>query len=113
MKPPQPPKKLVSAKDVLAGVLNRPGYDPSVFALFDLWDRLLGAEADKAKAVGFRGGRLYVEVDTSVRTHGLVLRKRELIKKINGAFGGSAPLSDIIFRPGPRSFTDGRKPQKS
>jgi hypothetical protein len=73
---------------------------PTVYALFDLWDRLLGPEAQKARAVGVRDGRLYVEVDTPVRTHGLALRKRELLKKLNAPFGGNAPLSDIIFRPG-------------
>lgn len=102
----KPPKKLVSARELLAGALSRTGYNPSSFALFEMWDRLLGREAEKARAVGVKGGRLYVEVDTSVRTHGLALRKRELLKKMNAPFGANAPLSDIIFQPGRRSPTD-------
>ncbi len=100
------PKRLVSAQELLKGVLNRTGYDANQYALFELWDRLLGPEADKARAVGVRDGRLYVAVDTPVRTHGLVLRKRELLKKLNAPFGGTAPLSDIIFRPGTLSPSD-------
>jgi hypothetical protein len=94
------PKRLVSAQEVLKGILARTGYNANQYALFELWDRLLGPEAQKARAVGVRDGRLYVEVDTPVRTHGLALRKRDLLKKLNAPFGGTAPLSDIIFRPG-------------
>jgi hypothetical protein len=94
------PKRLVSAQEVLKGILARTGYNANQYALFELWDRLLGPEAQKARAVGMRDGRLYVEVDTPVRTHGLALRKRDLLKKLNAPFGGTAPLSDIIFRPG-------------
>lgn len=94
------PKRLVSAQELLKGILARTGYDANQYALFELWDNLLGPDARKARAVGVRDGRLYVEVDTPVRTHGLALRKRELLKKLNAPFGGSAPLSDIIFRPG-------------
>ncbi|MBL0058919.1 MAG: DUF721 domain-containing protein [Elusimicrobia bacterium] len=107
------PKILVSARELLSGVLARTGYDPGHYALFELWDSLLGAEAQKARAVGVRDGRLYVEVDTPVRTHGLALRKRELIKKMNAAFGGTAPLSDIIFRPGTRSPSDDKHENKT
>jgi predicted nucleic acid-binding Zn ribbon protein len=100
------PKRLVSAQELLKSVLGRTGYDATQYALFDLWDSLLGPEAQKARAVGVRDGRLYVEVDTPVRTHGLALRKRELLKKINAPFGGTPPLSDIIFRPGTPPHSD-------
>lgn len=100
------PKTLVSAGDVLAGVLKRTGYDPREYALFELWDRLLGREAVRARAVGLKNNRLYVEVDTSVRLYGLTLRKRDILKKLNAAFGGTAPLSDIILRIGAPSPSD-------
>lgn len=107
----KPPKRLVSAQELLSGILSKTGYDPRVYALFDLWDRLMGAESEKARAVGVRNGRLYVEVDTPVRTHGLALRKRDLLKKMNAPFGASAPLSDIIFRPGTPTRSDDKKGQ--
>ena len=105
----KPEKRLVSAQELFSGILSKTGYDPAVYALFDLWDRLMGAESQKARAVGVRNGRLYVEVDTPVRTHGLALRKRELLKKMNAPFGASAPLSDIIFRPGTPTRSDDKK----
>lgn len=94
------------AKAVIAAVLARSGYEPRHYALFDVWDRLLGPQAAKARAVGVKNGRLYVDVDSSVRLHTLTLRKRELVKKMNGAFGQDAPLSDIIFRLGTTPFSD-------
>ncbi|MBK8871061.1 MAG: DUF721 domain-containing protein [Elusimicrobia bacterium] len=107
----KPVKRLVSAQELFSGILSKSGYDPAVYALFELWDRLMGAESQKARAVGVRNGRLYVEVDTPVRTHGLALRKRELLKKMNAPFGGNAPLSDIIFRPGTPTRSDDNKGQ--
>ncbi len=106
--PVRPPriKTLQPARVLFQAALERAGFRPSDYPLFELWDRLLGREADKARAMGVKNRRLFVDVDNSVRLHGLTLRKRELLKKLNGAFGGSAPLSDIIFRLGTASPID-------
>lgn len=100
------PKKLAAAKDLIAAVLAKTGFRTGDFPVFEAWDRAVGPDAGKARAVGLKNGRLFVEVDSPVRTHGLTLRKRELLKKINAAFGGSAPVSDIIFRPGAPGISD-------
>jgi predicted nucleic acid-binding Zn ribbon protein len=100
------PKKLAPARDLVAAVLAKSGFRTGDFPVFEAWDRALGPDAGKARAVGLKQGRLYVEVDSPVRQHGLTLRKRELLKKINAAFGGSAPVSDIIFRPGAPGISD-------
>lgn len=78
-------------------VLKSLGFDPNSYAVFEIWDRLLGREAERARAVGLKGSDLCVEVDSSARLHDLTLRKRQLLKKLNGHFGPRAFISDIIF----------------
>ncbi len=73
------------------------GFDPKSYAVFEIWDRMLGREAERARAVGLKGSDLCVEVDSSARLHDLTLRKRQLIKKLNGHFGPRPFISDIIF----------------
>ena len=78
-------------------VLKNLGFDPNSYAVFEIWDRLLGREAERARAVGLKGSDLCVEVDSSARLHDLTLRKRQILKKLNGHFGPRPFLSDIIF----------------
>ncbi len=91
-------KELVDAQALFRGVLGRLGYRPERYAVFDIWDRLLGAQASKAKAVGLKGRRLYVEVDSSARMHDITLRKRNLIQKLNQHFGTERVIFDIIVQ---------------
>jgi hypothetical protein len=99
-RPSRAPKKkeLVDANRLFAGLLKKLGYDPESYAVFEIWDRLLGAQASKARAVGLKGPALHVEVDSSARLHDLTLRKRDLLKKLNGHFGTRRPISDIILQ---------------
>ncbi|HRY29671.1 MAG TPA: DciA family protein, partial [Elusimicrobiota bacterium] len=68
------------------------------YAVFEIWDRLLGVQATRAKAVGLQGRRLCVEVDSSARLHDLMLRKRTLLRKLNEHFGTRPVISDIILQ---------------
>jgi predicted nucleic acid-binding Zn ribbon protein len=99
-RPTKPKKVLRLAGQLIQDTLERSGFRPTDYPLFQLWDNVLGREASHAQAVGVKNRRLYIDVDTSARLHTLTLRKRELLQKINGAFGGNAPLSDIILRLG-------------
>ena len=100
------PKKLESARDLVADVLARSGFRLADYPVFDAWDRVLGREAALARATGLARGRLTVEVDNHVRLHTLTLRKRELLKKLNAAFSAPGPVSDIIFRLGSSPLSD-------
>jgi predicted nucleic acid-binding Zn ribbon protein len=100
-------KVLSPAKDIVAPWLEKLGLKPQVLAVFDAWDRLLGPEAAKARAVGMKGPVLHVETDSSARLHDLTLRKAGLLKRLQGFFGEQGPrapfetgktVSDIIFR---------------
>jgi predicted nucleic acid-binding Zn ribbon protein len=94
------PKKqsiAVSGEKMVQGLLKAMGFDPNAYAVFEVWDRLLGKEAEKAKAVGIKGKDLCVSVDSGARLQDLMLRKRGLLKKLNEHFGARPIISDIIF----------------
>lgn len=109
------PKKkfLKPAENLIQDTLARSGFRAADFPLFQLWDNVLGRESAHAQAVGVKNRRLYVDVDSSARLHTLTMRKRELLQKINGAFGGNAPLSDIILRLGKTPPPDERHAKKT
>jgi len=92
------PKKLIDGQTLFHAILQRLNFDPALYAVFEIWDRVLGPQSTRARAVGLKSGRLLVEVDSHARLHDLTLRKRGLLKKINGHFGVGTGLSDIIFR---------------
>jgi hypothetical protein len=91
------PRALTPADLLCRGVLATMGFDVNTFAIFEVWDRLLGAEASKARAVGLKGRKLYVEVDSHVRWHDLTLRKPALLQRLNGHFSQQKPISDIMI----------------
>jgi hypothetical protein len=93
-------KKIINSRTserMVEDVLKKLGFDPKSYAVFEIWDRLLGWEANRAKAIGLKGTDLCVEVDSSARLHDLTLRKRQLMKRLNEHFGPRAFISDIIF----------------
>jgi predicted nucleic acid-binding Zn ribbon protein len=91
------PKGMVGAQALFDAVLRRLGYSHEHYAVFEIWDRLLGAQAAKARAVGLKGQKLCIEVDSSARLHDLSLKKRDLLRKINQHFGERRVISDIIL----------------
>jgi predicted nucleic acid-binding Zn ribbon protein len=97
-------KVLAPAQDLVAPWLAKLGITPGVVVVFEAWDRLLGAEAAKASAVGLKNAVLYVDVDSSARIHDLSLRKPRLLKRLKdyvgerrGLVGTKETVSDIIF----------------
>jgi predicted nucleic acid-binding Zn ribbon protein len=99
-------RRLTAAGTLLEKALGRSGFDPAAYPVFEIWDRILGPEAEKARAVGVKAGRLYVDVDNNMRMHELTLRKRSILRALQTAFGGRAPVSDIILRLGDTPASD-------
>ncbi len=96
------PKSLIEGHVLIRPFLEKMGYNPANYAVFEAWDNLLGsASSAHAKAAGLRKGQLVVNVSSSARLHDLTLRKAQLLKKLQGYFGGQGakpPVSDIIFQ---------------
>lgn len=90
-------KELALGEVLVERWLTKLGFDPAVYPVFALWDRLTGWPPEKARAVALKKSVLYVEVDSSARRHDLYLKRRKLIQELNGAFGRPV-VSDIIIR---------------
>jgi predicted nucleic acid-binding Zn ribbon protein len=91
------PKILQAARDIVAPWLAKLGITPDALAVFEAWDRLLGPECSRARAVGLKGTVLYIEADHSARLHDLTLRKPTLLRRLNDYLAKARPLSDIRF----------------
>jgi hypothetical protein len=108
------PKELVPGDRLVQGLLRRLGFDPQSYAIFEIWDRLLGRQAERVRATGLQDGRLVVEVDSSAHLHDITLRKRQLLRKLNEHFGTRTVVSDIILQlkgaPAPRPKGVFRRP---
>lgn len=73
----------------LTNLLKRQlGLDEKTYAVLKIWEKEMGPQMKYARLSGVKKGTLMVEVDSSVHLQELVLRRRELIKKINQHFGG-------------------------
>ncbi len=92
----KPPKQLVSGEKLFQNLLERMGYTPQVYAVFDIWDRLVSSR--QGRVLGLKSTTLYVEVESNVHLHDFLMRKRQLIKEINQHFGKTTVVSDIIFQ---------------
>ena len=64
------------------------------------WKSLLGEEdAMHAVPVSLKGGRLFVEVDSSVWIQHLTMKKKSILEGLNN-IGMEKPVDDIYFRAG-------------
>ena len=78
----------VRAGSVTEVVLKRYGITPENMAIFgSIWDKELGKLSRRIELLGRKGGCLIARASEPVYGHELILRKREIIKKINGHFG--------------------------
>jgi predicted nucleic acid-binding Zn ribbon protein len=69
--------------------------------IFGIWDNIVGdSVAKNARPAGFKGKILLVNVVSSVWIQELQFHKKEMIKKLNGAFGKEL-ICDIKFKVGP------------
>jgi len=78
---------LVKAKDVIEELLKKYDLTPDSYAVFEIWNKELGALAKKVKLAGKDKGCLLVKVDNPVYLQEIKVRKKEFIDKINGHFG--------------------------
>ena len=87
---------MTTAAEAVGEILNRVGYGPDRFALFDLWDKEAAKVIQGCRAVALQGRRLCVEVASTVHRQELMYSKDRLIKKVNQALG-TRMITDIKF----------------
>ena len=78
----------------------RPDSDTEMSRIWGLWDSLVGADiAANARPSAFKGRLLLVHVTNSTWLHQLYFLKKDIIRKINDAFGKQI-VEELKFKIG-------------
>lgn len=81
--------------DILEKVKRQLGLDEKTHTVLMVWERELGAMAAGARIIGFKDGKVLAEADSNAHMQELVLRRKDIIKKINQHFGGTKVVTGI------------------
>lgn len=96
-------KNFTDIGSILDRVLHqyRPKADQELCRVWDLWSTTVGPEiAANAVPAGLKGRRLLVHVSNSSWLHHLRYMEKELLERINGAFGAER-IETIQLKIGP------------
>jgi len=85
-----------SAKKALDSLLEKVGFDPSKYAIFEIWDRESQRVIQGCNAVALQGSKLCVSVPSVIHRQELLYSKDRVIKRINQAMGQKL-ITDIRF----------------
>ncbi|MFH1283854.1 MAG: DciA family protein [bacterium] len=86
--------KFSKAGELVKTVLERSGINEINYAIFDIWEKEAGGLVRVTEVVGLSKGILRVKVAMPACYQELLIRKKQLLTKINKHFG-SAVLRDI------------------
>jgi hypothetical protein len=86
---------LTPSNEIINGLRRQLGLDDITYAVMRAWEHEAGALLQGAELIGIQKGKLIVAVANSVYFQELMLRKRDLIKKINQYTGGEKVVKDI------------------
>jgi predicted nucleic acid-binding Zn ribbon protein len=103
MTPKKQAAKFEHIGSILAKVLKtyRRESDEELVQVWQVWDDLVGnVIAQNARPAAFKGKILIVHVSSSTWIHQLQFLKKEMIAKLNNAFG-KALIDDLKFKIGP------------
>ena len=102
MKPKKQKAKFEHIGSILTDVLKtyRKDADGELVQVWQVWDEIVGEViAQNAKPAAFKGKILIVHVSSSTWVHQLQFLKKEMIAKLNSAFG-KALIDDLKFKIG-------------
>jgi len=74
------------------------GLNEDFLTVLKIWDNMLGPLAGHVTIAGFKKGQIFVDAASSVHMQELIIRKKELIKKINQHFGSKKIIKDIKIK---------------
>lgn len=90
--------KLTHVNDSMKSLLQRLGITADNYAIFEIWEKEVGFLARACKNIYIHNKILYIEVESPVHIQELVLRKNEVLKKINNHFPETV-VRDMRCRP--------------
>ena len=103
MKPKKQKAKFEHIGSILSDVLKtyRRDSDADLVQVWQVWDKVVGdVIAQNARPAAFKGKLLLVHVSSSTWIHQLQFLKKEMMAKLNQAFGKEV-INDLKFKIGP------------
>jgi len=89
----------LNAQEAVEGLLKAPKFDPSLYAVFQMWDEESRRLVRGCEAVALQGTRLCVKVPSTVHRQELQYAKDRIIDRLNQSLGRKA-ITDIYFELG-------------
>ena len=89
---------LKSSNSIVNEVKKLLGLNEETGAVFSIWEKELGRLAKSAVIAGIQKKTLLVEVESSAHFQELNLRRKELIRKINGHFVNKKVINNIKIK---------------
>jgi len=74
------------------------GLNEDFLSVIKIWENELGPLARHAVIAGFKKGQVFIDVSSSAHMQELILRKKDLIKKINQHFGSTKIVKDLKLK---------------
>lgn len=84
------------AGGLVQSLLMMLGFDPKMYAAFEIWDRETKGLVRGCEAVAIRGSRLCVRVPSAMHRQELLYSKNRILDKLNQALGQKL-IKDIEF----------------
>jgi hypothetical protein len=86
---------LKASSEIIEVLKHQLGLNEDFITVLKVWEKELGPIASKVEIAGFKKGQIFVDVVSSVYMQELIIRKKELLKKLNQYFGGKKVVKDI------------------
>ena len=103
---PRPPGRLTPISDIIGASLTQGflHFTARRLRVFELWPRVAGSDAPRARARFLEGGRLIVLVPGSAWLDRFTYKKADWLKRLNQELGAEAALEGIVLKIG--DFSD-------
>jgi Dna[CI] antecedent, DciA len=89
---------LKPSSEIVETLRQQLGLNEDFLTIMKVWEKELGPLAKNAEIAGFKRGQVFVDVTSSVHMQELIIRKKELMKKLNQYFGAKTVIKDIKIK---------------
>lgn len=104
-------KKQETARQAVSGLLDKLGFEPEKYGVFDVWDKEVRPFIRGCEAVALQGSRLCVRVPSAVHRQELLAMKDRILKRVNHTFGRRL-VTDVRFELDKGGSNFGKEPNR-
>jgi hypothetical protein len=81
--------------EIMEALKKELGLDEDFFTVSRIWDKELGTEG--VEISGYKNGVIYAQTDSSAAVNDILLRKKEILKRLN-QYVGKAKIKNISIK---------------